>query len=366
MRLSAKGALLVPLLLLGMIVLGTANRVSFTLMLIPMHNYPYFMSQFINFIVIPIFFPLVWAQMIFTRDITPEVRAFPQRRFAAMGALDTLAGFMVLMGGAHISGPSQVLLSQGAIPVTMVVTSVWLKRRYNPVQYVGAAAIIVGVVLSMLQSFLVDTKAESAEKAAGAATVLWALLYFSNNFPQAVSSVYKEISFRSVAIGALYMNAFVSLYQFLLGFPLAPVAALVQDISLRDIPEHMAQGAGCLFAGTHLVALYITFNVAYNIFLVLVLKYGSAALMFIATAVIIPLANILYTFPGIMGDNARPLSVYDIIGLLVILLGISLYRLAESAEEEGGPSVVERDGKTTTGVLGRRRVDKANGFYEEI
>ena len=52
------------LLLLGLmvavIVFGTANRVLFKLMLIPMVNYPFFTNQLTSFIYIPFFWPIVW------------------------------------------------------------------------------------------------------------------------------------------------------------------------------------------------------------------------------------------------------------------------------------------------------------------
>jgi hypothetical protein len=37
-----------------------------------------------------------------------------------MGTLDASAGLLMTFGGAHTSGPMQLLLSQAAIPMTML------------------------------------------------------------------------------------------------------------------------------------------------------------------------------------------------------------------------------------------------------
>jgi len=38
---------------------------------------------------VPISFLVVWYKMLFTNDITPEMRAFPQYKFAIMAFFDT-------------------------------------------------------------------------------------------------------------------------------------------------------------------------------------------------------------------------------------------------------------------------------------
>jgi hypothetical protein len=120
----------------------------------------------------------------------------------------------------------------------------------------------------------------------------------------------------------------------------------VQGISISDIPQNFVDGGKCWMLGENsqpdddcakslqYVSTYMLFNVAYNILLVLILKFGSATLMFVASAVVIPLANICFTFKFIMGDYATPLRVTDIVGLVVILLGLGLYRSVRGGGDE--------------------------------
>jgi hypothetical protein len=51
--------------------------------------------------------------------------------------------------------------------------------------------------------------------------------------------------------------------------------------------------------------------------------------------VILPLANIAFTLHFIMGDRATTLSPYDIAGLVVILVGLLIYR---STSEQAPPA----------------------------
>jgi len=49
----------VLLLCIAVILIGTTNRVMFKKMLIPMVNYPFFLSQLTSFIYLPVFWPAV-------------------------------------------------------------------------------------------------------------------------------------------------------------------------------------------------------------------------------------------------------------------------------------------------------------------
>src|SRR5690606_29191970 len=48
------------LLTIGVILIGTTNRIMFKKMLYPMANYGYPLSQLTTFIYIPVFWPIVW------------------------------------------------------------------------------------------------------------------------------------------------------------------------------------------------------------------------------------------------------------------------------------------------------------------
>lgn len=87
----------------------------------------------------------------------------------------------------------------------------------------------------------------------------------------------------------------------------------------------------------------------------MVIKFGSASLLYISSALILPMANISFTMPWIMDEfpdsfktYSASLSVYDIIGLVVILIGLFLYRiLPESDGSEPDAKAEEQEQRST-------------------
>jgi hypothetical protein len=67
--------------------------------------------------------------------------------------------------------------------------------------------------------------------------------------------------------------------------------------------------------GPLFVSLYIFVNVLYNILIILILKYGSANLLWLALTLRVPLANIAFSFPFM--PNATPMHSTDGWGLVV-------------------------------------------------
>lgn len=53
----------------------------------------------------------------------------------------------------------------------------------------------------------------------------------------------------------------------------------------------------------------------------MVIKYGSASLMYAATAFVLPLGSVVFNSEVIMGAHAAPFTTYTITGLSVVLFG---------------------------------------------
>jgi predicted permease len=258
----------------------------------------------------------------------------------------------MVFGGNKTSGALQQLLIQGVIPMTMFFS--WLVSlnilafifrkildvHYRWGHYIGAGIIMGGILLALIPKML-DNGGEGN-------TAFGIIVFFLSNVPTAFSGVYKEIAFKGEEdLDIYYVNAYVAVFQFVLGWIYAPVTAIpgFGGISIKEIPRNLADGGKCLFAAINseagddcslawaMTLGYVVANIFYNIVILLMLKYGSAALLYVASAVILPLANIAFTLHFIMGDRATKLSPYDIGGLVVILTGLIIYRsMRESAK----------------------------------
>jgi hypothetical protein len=165
------------------------------------------------------------------------------------------------------------------------------------------------------------------------------------------------------------VNAWVALFQTLATPILLPLTSVpgFSDVPLNQVPAEFWNGAKC-FVGINTyigdrcdtrmvwlhVCVYLFINIFYNIFLLMVIKFGSASLLYISSALILPLANISFTMPWIMDEfpdsfkkYSSSLSVYDIVGLVVILVGLVLYRLMPESDEGGDEKADDQEHRTS-------------------
>eukprot|EP01127_Copromyxa_protea_P022078 TRINITY_DN7778_c0_g1_i1.p1 TRINITY_DN7778_c0_g1~~TRINITY_DN7778_c0_g1_i1.p1 ORF type:complete len:597 (-),score=88.48 TRINITY_DN7778_c0_g1_i1:185-1975(-) len=231
------------------------------------------------------------------------------------------------------------------------------KRFYSPIQYLAALVIAIGVALTVMPRILEDFEFGSSS-----------LLYLCFTIPAALSSIYKEIVFRTLEMDVWYLSAFTSLAQLLMTFfyITCGTPGLVA-LTLSDMPENFKNSLQCLFgeniisradgydclvdpvcgydiysqccdvcdstinseqaiASGYIVLFESTTSLLYNLTLTMVIKHGSAALMYIAVALVLPLGSIAFHSNYIMGIHATPFTVYTLSGLAVVLFGIILYR----------------------------------------
>jgi hypothetical protein len=72
------------------------------------------------------------------------------------------------------------------------------------------------------------------------------------------------------------------------------------------------------------VWIFLAFNVVYNVLIVVILKLGSANIMWMASTVIVPLSNVVFSLHFV--PNHRNMQPGDIAGLFVIMIGLVVYR----------------------------------------
>ena len=70
--------------------------------------------------------------------------------------------------------------------------------------------------------------------------------------------------------------------------------------------------------------MFIFFNVIYNVLIVVILKIGSANIMWMASTVIVPLSNVVFSLHFV--PNHKNMQPSDIAGLFVIMIGLVVYR----------------------------------------
>merc|ERR1712008_10530 len=86
---------------------------------------------------------------------------------------------------------------------------------------------------------------------------------------------------------------------------------------------------------------YVCFNLSFNIFIMLVIKYGSAALSFLVSTLRLPLTAIAFSCPLIMGIHTVQPGMSDFVSLAVILIGLIMYRYGSQLLQHSRHSKLE-------------------------
>eukprot|EP00605_Chrysophyceae_sp_TOSAG23-4_P001092 GSChrysophyteH1.ASY1.ANO1.1198.1 assembled CDS len=318
-----------------MVFVGLGNKIFQKLMTIPMRNYPNFLNLLTTFVYLPTSFAYI-IPSIKSGRIPKEQAEMSKKPFFIMGFLDAIAGIMQVFAATYLPGPLLILLSQAAIPMSMAITRYLLKQKYTIFQYAGALVVGAGIVVVL------------APTLSGSGSVLWAFVMIISTIPMALSSVYKEIALGETELDPIFLNGWICVFQFLFSLVMCVPASLTSEppVPVNELPENIYDGLKC-FGGvdtvtcpadadisdcspddcsssTWLVSVYLIFNQAYNLLIILIIKYGSSNLLFMALTIMVPLGNFAFTLPFV--PQHAPLHTTDVIGLVVISGGLVCYR----------------------------------------
>lgn len=187
--------------------------------------------------------------------------------------------------------------------------------------------------------------------------MIWSLAVILSCIPMTLSSLYKEITVSKVEVEPLYMNGWTAFFQLFYSLALAVAAAPIfsPPIAPHELPRHLLDAWDCYYHGRGTVDhgchlddecgkafwlwnINFAIVVLYTVFSVLLLKYGSTSLLYLALTITVPLGNLAFCLPFMPGYT--PMRLTDILGLVVIVLGLVLYRSSGATEEaeEGDPS----------------------------
>jgi len=335
-----------------MVIVGLGNKIFQKLQTVPMQEYPFFLSLLTTFIYIPTSFAYIIPMMKWGKQITREQQMIPKYKFAIMGLLDGIAGVMQVFAVTYISsGGLIILLMQSAIPISMIITRVMLKTVYKVWHYIGSVIVLIGIGAALLPLFIPELKPEPyttttmapgtpAPTAFSIPEGVWIGVLLASCIPMALSSVYKEKALGEADIDVVYLNGWVAVFQALVTLVFAIPSGYAQSppISYSELPANIVNGFKCYIGRTVagavvdcsdsplFVNIYMGFNILYNIFIIFILKYGSSNILYLAMTIMVPLGNVAFALKFV--PQARPMSALDIVGLLVILFGLVIYRFS--------------------------------------
>lgn len=174
-------------------------------------------------------------------------------------------------------------------------------------------------------------------------------MFMLSNVPMAFSNVYKELGFadKTLRLDVWSMTCTTTFYQILASFLLLPLQTLPyisgdphRGLSLTECWESFVGGEACFFGlsedhincsiAGYVLTLYVVANLGFNFLSLILVKLGSTSgvgsvLCSLAYAVKLPISNMLFAQPWLMGSQVERLSSRSLLGLVIVVGGFLGY-----------------------------------------
>ena len=230
----------------------------------------------------------------------------PYYVFAVYALFDGAQSFLAMVGAARISGPVQLLLGKMDILTVMLGSYVLTRRgvlhtRFQWTHYSGAVLILAGVFTVVLPKLI--SGGDEYNSVSGI------VIYAFSVLPSTLSMLYKEHTTKHYQISALYSDTMTAPWQFFVSLATLPLLTIpgFGGLTFRQLVPNLGDGLKCLFAATPslphdecdwaqvLLVGYVGVNAIANLLMITAVRLGSGSVVLIAGAVVLPLANVLFT-----------------------------------------------------------------------
>ncbi|CAA2999785.1 protein CLT1, chloroplastic-like isoform X2 [Olea europaea var. sylvestris] len=172
------------------VVLGVGNRVLYKLALVPLKHYPFFLAQFATFGYVIVYFSILYLRYQ-AGKVTDEMLSLPKSPLIAVGLFEALAAASGMAAGAILSGAAIPILSQSFLVWQLILSSIFLGKRYSFNQLLGCCLVAVGVIITVASGSGADSLMGSG--------IFWSVLMIVSFLLQAADTVLKEIIFLDAA-----------------------------------------------------------------------------------------------------------------------------------------------------------------------
>ncbi|XP_035830620.1 protein CLT1, chloroplastic isoform X3 [Helianthus annuus] len=308
--------------------LGVGNRVLYKLALVPLKQYPFFLAQLATF---------------GAGIVTDEMLSIPKAPLLAVGLVEAISAACGMAAGAVLSGAAIPILSQSFLVWQIILSYLFLGRRYKFNQLLGCFLVAVGVVVTVASGSSAGSLMEAG--------LFWSLLMIVSFLFQAADTILKEVIFLDAAkklkggsVDLFVINSYGSAFQvvFYICFGqaificlLLPFLSRLWGIPFRQLPNYLSDGAACfLNMGTIssgcegaplLPVLFCMVNMGYNISLLHLIKISSGVVSSLASTVSVPISVFVFTLPLPYLGVASSLPSGFIAGAVVLVMGMLIY-----------------------------------------
>ncbi|BAD88271.1 hypothetical protein [Oryza sativa Japonica Group] len=292
----------------AVVAMGTGNRVLYKLALVPLRDYPFFLAQLATFGLCDgcLVLGVHLSGRITGRDFLLVNISIPVR-LCAFFLVGGRARELAFQASWRLYQQHQGWLLETYLVWQLLLSAIFLKRRYRINEITGCFLVTVGVIITVASG----SSAGASLKGTG---ILWPLLMIISFFLQAADTVLKEIIFLNAAkklkggsVDLFVVNSYGSAYQALFMCLLLPFLSKLWGVPFHQLPTYIRDGTACflnmgsLSSGCEgaplLPLLFVLVNMGFNISLLHLLKISSAVVSSLASTFSVPLSIYAFTLP---------------------------------------------------------------------
>ncbi|CAE7797276.1 crtp2 [Symbiodinium sp. CCMP2592] len=347
------------LLLVTVVIFGCANIISKQIAAQPLKRYSYVLTLAVQIAYLPLYWSILGILVLVGAVPLEQFRFVWQRHgssapglafFAASALGDALGDGIHAICTDHISGPLQSLANSFISIFIAILSMCVFQERYSLMQCLALLAVLSAVVLGFLPSL--EGQSTNTQPA-------FAIIFAGSCFFYAVSFVIKELMFKRFqawqgaphpggagssetgsGLNIFVMNAHLAVFQLPLTVLLLPLNELMKQTNGEGVVAFSKEAFTCVFVGScgpdsnHgelaglCVAIYVVFNVLWNLNIVLAVKHAGALATNIALKAVFPVSTVLFAYVDwpLLGQTSLSWLVW--LSILILLPAIALYQYA--------------------------------------
>eukprot|EP00966_Prymnesium_polylepis_P199799 4630583-Prymnesium_polylepis.1 len=318
--------------------------------------------------------------------------AYPQWRLALFSFWDQINAVVTGIPSPYISQNDQGIMTNFVIIWTVLISIVYLKTRYAQEHVIGCILIFMSGLVSIVVNLQTNDPPLGEYAAPGGSlqqsSPLWYIIYVLGTIPSGISNCYKQKCLKSVDLEVMYASLWSGFWQIVWGlvmFPInwVPMPEPAQPNPPGETGEFLARAWTCFWgavptdeAGVAYIpstnvsvtralgvcntttvewdynpgdevcasgdgsaalwfAVYILFNVTFNVLLLWLTKRMSGTWAQIGTVLCLDLASIFSQFRFLMGSEAQDLTLQQWFGLVLAGLAMWVYNLKDEVDASG-------------------------------
>ncbi|GAA0149516.1 hypothetical protein LIER_08667 [Lithospermum erythrorhizon] len=281
---------------------------------------------------------IVYFSILYVRyqagKVTDEMLSLPKTPFLVVGLLEALGAASGMAAGAMLSGAAIPVLSQSFLVWQLILSFIFLGRRYSLNQLLGCFLVAIGVVITVASGSSAGSLMEAG--------VFWSFLMIISFFFQAADTVLKEIIFLDSAqrlkggtVDLFVVNSYGSAFQAVFICLFLPFLSKLWGVPFHGLANYLKDGAACFLnlgtltngcSGAPLLPLLFIFvNMGFNISLLHLLKISSAVVSCLVSTFSVPISVFLFTLPLPYLGVASRLPSGFVSGACILVVGMLVY-----------------------------------------